>query len=174
MSKYAKLTLMATACLYAVGTIWALTPAERKIVQHARTELTTAQTDYAAAKSALTDADQRAQDAELHAQLTDQYAGILQKRVNVEHRNAQTLADLNAKMKPVYDQCTRWLSLGAFVYGFKKLLEHLLILAAVGIGLMALVYGLSFAFPAFGLVLAVIHRVLSRVLAVIEARIKRA
>jgi ABC-type multidrug transport system fused ATPase/permease subunit len=151
----------------------ALTPAERKTVQHARTELTTAQKDYTDAKTALAAADQRAQDAELHAQATDQFAGTLQKQVDTEHTEAQRLANLNAKMKPVYDQCTKWLSLGAFVYGFKELIKHLLILAAVGVGLMALVYGLSFAFPVFGAILAFIHSILSKVLAVIESRIKK-
>ncbi len=152
MRKLLTLTMIVTVSVLLLG----LTPAERKVVQHAKTELSTAQTDYQAAKDALAAADQRAADAEAHAKDTDKAAKVLRKQTDELYKETTTLKALNEKMKTVYDSCTKWFGAGAIVFGVKDLLKHMLWFA-LGAGVLVIaVYALSFVFPIFGIGLAVV------------------
>lgn len=142
-------------CILLIGSlIWsalpsasALTAQERKIIQAAQAQIEQAMQNYTATKSALTDAQQQAADADAHAAKTDQAAGVLKKQVDDAYNQEKTLATENAKMKPVYYECTKWWSLGAFVYGAKEVVKHTLILALVGGVLVIGLLVLSFFFP---------------------------
>ncbi len=156
MKKHFAFAIFALFILLGAYSSTALTPAERKVVQHARTELTTAQKDYSDAKTSLAAADQRAADAEAHAATTDQAAGVLQKQTDAIYKEALTLKAMNAKMQSVYDSCTKWFGAGAIVFGVKDLLKHLMWFA-LGAGVLVIaLYALSFAFPIFGIILAVV------------------
>jgi hypothetical protein len=158
MKKHLAFVVFTLFILFGAYATFGLTPDERKIVQHAKTELTTAQADYTAAKDALAAADQRAADAEAHATDTDKAAAVLKKQTDDLYTEALTLKSLNAKMQPVYDACTKWFGAGAIIFGVKDLLKHLMWFA-LGAGVLVIaLYALSFAFPILGIVLAVVVR----------------
>lgn len=150
----------------------ALTAQERKIIQAAQAQIEIAMKDYAATKTALTDAQQAAADAEGHAAQTDQAAAVLKKQVDDAYNQEKALAASVAKMKPVYDECTSKWGLGAIFYGIKELVKHLFI-AAIVLGVLAVgVLVLSFFFPLIGVILGAIIRVISSVFGVLGALLK--
>ncbi len=93
-----------------------------------------------------------------HAKDTDLANKKLAGDIKEYADRADALAKQNVKMKLVYDECTKWFGLGAFVYGFKELAKHVMWFAIGGIGLVAVLYGLSFAFPVIGLGLSIVVR----------------
>jgi hypothetical protein len=120
------------------------------------------------AAAELAEADQRAASAEQHARATDGYAKVLESRVDEAYIRELALAKDNVKIKPIYEQCTKWWGLGAVLYGFGQLAKHLLILAAVLIVVAAaglLGYALFTSTPvgvAFSLVTAPIVGIFNR------------
>jgi hypothetical protein len=122
-----------------------LPPKQEGIVLLARKELDTAMSQFAEGALKIAKADARAEAAEIHALNTEKYAEDLSKKIDAAHKREEVLAKDNLKMKPVYELCTKWWDLGAFVYGFKQLFKHLLILGAVvaGIAVVGLVLQLT-------------------------------
>src|SRR6267378_3899391 len=119
---------------------FALTPNERKIVQHAQSTLRQAITQYndAQAKVATADqqiaaADQRAAEAAAHAKTTDDAIGVLQKDIKAAHDREVALKAENDKMKPVYDKVRSYWGLGGVVYGIQLFAKHLFWVALGGI-----------------------------------------
>lgn len=141
----------------------ALTPQERKIIQAAQVQIEQAMVDYAATKSALTDAQQQAAEAEGHAAQTDKDAGVLKKQVDDAYAREKALALDNARMKPVYDECTSKWGLGAIFYGIKELVKHLFIAAIVVVILIVGIMVLSFFFPLIGVIFGAVIRGVSSV-----------
>jgi hypothetical protein len=137
------LILLAIACL-------ALTPAERNIVTDAKKHLDAAKAENIQAWDSAQSAWNTAAEADAHAKQTDAEAATVRQQIEVAHKNEQALATSNAKMKPVYEQCTKWWGIGAILYGFGQLAKHLLILLAVLVVLAVAVLVLSFFFPAMG------------------------
>ncbi len=158
-------TLIATPCR-------ALTPQERQIIQAAQTQIEQAMQDYAATKAALVNASQAVIDADAHAANTDKAAGVLQSQVDDAYKREKALAADNAKMKPIYDACTRWGDLGAFVWGFKQLMKHVLWVMIGGIGLVIVIYALSFIFPIFGVILAFVVRIFTSIFHMINTALR--
>lgn len=160
------LIALACACL-------ALTPAERKIVEHAKAQLEGAQTELKQAQDYAQWADKSQADAWTFAGQTDAAAKKTGQEIETAHKHEQDQAAYIAKIEPVYKAVTRWWGLGAFVWGIEELLKHLLILALFGTGLMLAFWGLTFVFPfllpAFHLVVAFFHRILAS----IESRITK-
>ena len=154
----------------------ALTAQERKIIQAAQSQIEIAIQDYAATKTALTNAQQQAADADSHAAITDQAAGVLKKQVDDAYAREKALAIENAKMKPVYDECTKWFGLGAFVYGFKELIKHLLILAGVvivlGVVVLVLVIIFPWLIPIFVGIIGAINSAIQAILAMFKRKPK--
>ena len=109
-------------------------------------------------------------EAEQHAAITDQRANTAETELRQYAKTCQAIEAERNKMKPVYDQCTKWFGLGAFVFGFKMLLRNLLVLAVVGAVLAAAIWGLSFASPFFGLAWAWIKKILSKLLSFLKPR----
>jgi hypothetical protein len=152
-----KLTLIFITLIASVSL--ALTPTERTVLEHARTKLvesqklfesvnlklTTAEQQIASANQHAAESDARAASAEqnasqarVQAQITGAVADVLRKQIDVSHDNEQRLANEVAIYKPVYDQVNKWCGIGAFVYGFKKLL-HCLMWFGIGAGVLAII-----------------------------------
>jgi hypothetical protein len=138
------------------------------LIFKAQQQLHEGMSQFEQAQSKVAEADQRAASAEQHARATDGYAKVLEGRVNEAYTRELTLAKDNAKIKPVYEQCTKWWGLGAILYGFGQLAKHLLILAAV-LAVMGVVGTLSYALftstpvgAAFAFVTAPVVRVFTR------------
>jgi hypothetical protein len=122
-----------------------LPPKQQNYVEQAKTELHRGMSQFAEAAIKIANADKRASEAELHAAFTGTALNALGTEINKAYEREKTLAKDNARMKPVYELCTKWWDLGAFVYGFKQLFKHLLILGAVvaGIAIVGLVLQLT-------------------------------
>lgn len=175
---YNKLAYLLLTCYIAFAAL-ALTPAERTVVQQAQIELRAGKADYAQAQSDLAAADKRAADAETHAKQTDTANTALANDIKTYAAKAEAIAQQNVKMKLVYDECTKWMDLGAFVFGFKQLAKHLMWFAIGGVLLVVVLYGLSFAFPVIGLGLSIVvklfafvFRSVTTAFAVLEAHLK--
>jgi hypothetical protein len=156
-------TLLALTCL-------ALTPAERKLVQATQAELHQAQSEYTKAKDQATLADLRAADAQKTAADTNVKLADAQKQIKEYSDKADAIAAERDKMKPVYDRVNKGWGLGAIWYGIQDLSKHLLWVGLGVLGLVVVLYALSFAFPAIGAALAVVTSVF-RVIAAFITRI---
>jgi hypothetical protein len=122
-----------------------LPPKQQNYVEQAKTELHRGMSEFAEASVKIANADKRASEAELHAAVTGTALDALGVQITKAYDREKALAKDNARMKPVYDECTSWWDLGAFIYGFKQLFKHLLILAAVvaGVAIVGLVLQLT-------------------------------
>ncbi len=160
------LILLAVACL-------ALTPAERKIVEHARAQLGDALKEQQHSKDLADWAMKSNQEAWDFANATKAAADVTAQEINVAHKHEQDQAAYIGKMEPVYKAVTRWFSLGAFVWGTQQLLKHLIILALFGTGLMLAFWGLTFLFPFLLPAFRIVTGLLTRLLKGIENRIER-
>lgn len=110
-----------------------LPPKEQNIVVLAQTQLHRGMTEFAAGAAKIADADARAADASLHNMVTKAALGVLSTEIDKAHDREKALAKDNAKMLPVYKECTAWFDLGSGWYFIKHLVKHLLILAAFAI-----------------------------------------
>jgi hypothetical protein len=170
---------LAFVCLLASVAL-ALTPAERRVVEDARGKLKEATAQFEQVKAKLGDAgrqieeankhaaesDARAAAAETHAASADQHAAetdLAAKKTGEEietaHKNEQTMANAVAEMKPIYDQVYKYWGIGAIILGFQILAKHLLILAAVLIGIGLALWIASFFFPVIGVGFKAVRRV---------------
>ena len=170
-----KRNLYALLLVFATCTVcFGLTPAERKIVEHARTSLLQAQAEGKKQADMAAWADQEQKTAWDFAATQKTQIDQLQKDIKTSHDNEQTMANAVQKMKKVYDAVTRWWSLGAFVWGVQQLIKHLLILAIFGTVLMLVFWGLTFVFPfllpAFRIALIPFNWLLAHIEARISAR----
>jgi hypothetical protein len=144
------LALMCALC----SPTFALTKKERALVTVIQTEVREGIKDLSESHAALAQAAQRADEAEKHAADTDAAIGVVKKQIDVEHATVIAFAKLNAKMKPVYDQVTKWCGFGAIIYGIGRIV-HCLIWMVVGIVVLFLIIiGLSIASPAFGIAIS--------------------
>lgn len=166
-SKFLSLILVA---LFLSPSAMALTAQERKIIEAAQAQIEIAMQDYAATKTALTNAQQAAADAEGHAAQTDQAAGVLKKQVDDAYAREKALAADNAKMKPVYDEVRKYWGLGAIMYGIKELVKHLFITIIVVAVLLVGIIVLSFFFPVVGVVFSLVIGVFRRIGSVFQRR----
>ncbi len=138
---------------------YALTPQERKVLTQARTEIRAGKAQYDQSRLDLAAAQKETADALNHIQVTEGANATLAQGIKREHTENVANAAAAAKYKPVYDACTRWFGAGAIVFGVKDLLKHMLWFA-LGAGVLVIaLYALSFAFPIFGVFLAVFARV---------------
>lgn len=169
-----KKTALTCALLCALlSTAFALTPAERKQLQEIQGYVRQGQIEYQQAMSAVGEADQRASLAEEHAATTDTAIENVRKDIKAAHDREVTLGKDNAKMKPVYDECVSKWGIGAILFGIKRLTRNLLITALVGAALVAILYGLSFAFPIFGVALAAVTRIFRTIFRALAATMHR-
>lgn len=171
------LTILALSGAFAA---LALTPAERKIVQHAQTATQQAQQQAAQLQQQAATADQRAaeadqarQAAEGNAAQTAANLGVLQGQVKAAYDRAKAVQAENDEMRPVYVQVTKWCGIGALTYGAQHLGKCALFTLLGGIGLIALLYGLSFVFPIIGVGLHVATKVVGTGFRIAGAAIHR-
>lgn len=127
--------------------VLALTPAERKLVERAKTHLQEAKKEKAASDAEVILADQRATESENHVKETDDKLVTLNGDIKKAHDNEKILAAENDKMRPVYEKCNRWWGIGAIAWGFGRLFRNLLITAVALAVLAGVLWGLSFFFP---------------------------
>lgn len=111
------------------------------MVQTIKAQVEEGQTNYNAARAGWNSADQKAAAADAHAAETDLKLGDAQKKFDAVNKD-------NAKMRPVYLECTSKWGLGAIFFGIRDLIKHLLILAAVLAVLAIGIWILSIASPA--------------------------
>lgn len=139
-----------------------LPPKEQHIVVLAQAELHRGMSEFASAAAKIAVADARASDALLHAQVTGTALSALGSQIEAAYKREKILAADNAKMLPVYKECTAYWDLGSGWYFIRHLIKHLLILAAVAVGLFAILAGLSaFGVPGLGFALSFAKRILS-------------
>jgi hypothetical protein len=122
-----------------------LPPKEQGIVLLAQRELSNAASQFMEGAQRIAQADARADEAERHTLDTEKYAQTLSDQIDAAHRREEALAKDNAKMKPVYEECTKWWDLGSGWYFLRHLIKHLFILAAVvaGIAVVGLILQLT-------------------------------
>jgi hypothetical protein len=166
---YLAFVILLSGCALSFG----LTPKEREIVLHAKGQLEAAQKEQQHSKDLADWAMQSNQEAWDFAAATKAAADKTGIEIDIAHQHEKDQAAYIGKMEPVYKAVTRWWDLGAFVWGVKQLLKHLLILAFVGAALAAVVYGLSFLFPIIGLGLGIARGLIVKVIRVIVNRFKR-
>jgi len=155
-----KLALTLALICALVSPAFALTKRERALVTVIQTEVREGIKDLSQSHAALEQADARAAEAEKHAADTDVAIGIVKKQVDVEHATVIAFAKLNAKMKPVYDQVTKWCGFGAIIYGIGRIVHCLMWLVIGIVVLIVAVIVLSIAFPAFGAIISVVMTML--------------
>lgn len=164
----------------------ALTPAERSVLRDARSQLKTAISQFQdvnvklgdagkqieAANQHAAEADGRAAAAETHAASADQHAAETDAKakktgeeIETAHKNEQTMANAVAVMKPIYDQVYKYWGIGAIILGFQILGKHLLILAAVLIGIGLALWIASFFTPVIGIGLTAARKIIAAIIA---------
>ncbi len=165
MNKFIFVTL-ALFCL-------ALTPVEKRIVQHAKDQLSQAQQESVILKDELSQAQGEAALSALSAQSAESKAKTAQDQAVAEHAQLVKAVDQNAKMKKVYDACTKWWGLGAILYGIGSLLKHVLIgIAFIVVVMILLMIFVPAAAPilraigsVFGSIFSIIGSIFARFLA---------
>lgn len=111
-------------------------PAAKAQIEALGAELDGAQVDLLASENARVTLD-----AELKAQ-TDKANGLA--------ANYDKLSEANQALKKTVDQVNRYWGLGAFGYGFKRLVRHLFVLMIILAVVAAALFALSFFFPVIG------------------------
>jgi hypothetical protein len=139
--------LSLASLLFVCNIAFGLTPKEREIVLHAKAQLESAQAEQKHSRDLAAWATQSNQQAWDFANATKAAADQTGKEINTAHQHEKEQASYIAQIEPVYKAVTRWWDIGAFVWGAKQLIKHLLILALFGTGLMLAFWGLTFAFP---------------------------
>lgn len=137
---------------------FALTPTERKIVQHAQTELHAGIAKYNEADARAAAAAQHAGEADAHANDTDGKLKVLSGEIETAHKNEQTLAGQVKKYKGFWDAGHKYWGIGAIGLGIGLLFKHLLIAAAVLLALGVGLYIASFFFPVISVGLTVVRK----------------
>lgn len=130
------------------GVALGLTPAERQFAVKARQYLAAAKAKVDHNDQVLAEESRRAQQAEQTVAQQSSQIGTLSGQIETAHKNEQAAVEFNKYSKPIIDQVNSYWGLGAFLYGFKILARHLLILIAVLAVVALIVFGLSFVFPA--------------------------
>ena len=138
--------------------LMALTPTEKKIVQHAKDSLIQAQGDLKKQQDYAQWADNEQQQAWAFAATQKQQIDGLQEDIKKAHDNEQTMANEVAKMKPFWDKGHKYWGIGAIMLGFGILVKHLLILTAFLILLGLAIWILSFFVPWLKIPLAFVQR----------------
>ena len=116
--------ILAASCL-------ALTPTERKLALHAKTELGQVEKERDAAKSELVQAQQTISDPQTSASAANQKAITAESQAKAEHDQLVKAVSQNAAMKKIVDQDKKWFGLGRIFYGLVDLAKHLLILVVI-------------------------------------------
>jgi hypothetical protein len=129
--------------------VFALTPNERKMVQTIKTQVEEGQADYAASQAALSQANHDTAAAAQTAATTASDLAEAQKKFDTVNKD-------NARMKPVYDQCTKFCGFGAILYGVGRIIHCLMWLVIGVVALIVVIVGLSIAFPAFGAAMSIV------------------
>jgi hypothetical protein len=138
-----------------------LPPKQQNYVVAAQSSLHQGMSEYAAAADKIANADKRASDAEQHAADTAKKLETLGVEIEKAHDREKALAKDNARMKPVYEECTAWWDLGSGWYFVRHLVKHLLILAGVAIALLAVLsIASSLGVPGLGFALSFAKRLL--------------
>lgn len=162
-----------------------LPPKQQNYVEAAKTSLHEGMTEFASAAIKIANADKRASEAELHAAATATKLTALGAQIEAAYKREKALAADNAKMKPVYEECTSWWDLGSGWYFVRHLLKHLLILAGVAVVLFAVLaiasalgvpglgFALSFAKRLGGGARSAASNLSTRAVATVRARIRR-
>jgi hypothetical protein len=153
MKKLAYTCLLVCACL---STASALTKKERALVTVIQSEVREGINDLSQSHTELANAQKQILDTQHYAFETDKAIGVVKAKAAEEHKNLVAFAKLNAKMKPVYDQVTKWCGFGAIVYGLGRIVHCLMWLVIGIVILVVVVIGLSVASPAFGAAVSII------------------
>lgn len=151
----------------------ALSPAERTFVDKARAYMAQAKVKVEQQDKVLKEESRRAQQAEQTVSQQSGQIGKLGGEIDTAHKNESAAVEFNKYSKPIIDQVNSYWGLGAFLYGFKVLARHLLILAAVLIVAALIVFGLSFAFPPIGAFLRTAGEVIAAFIRKIGDRFRR-
>lgn len=151
----------------------ALTPAERKIVEHARQELSAGRAEHDKAVADVAAAQQRTSEAEASAKVTADKIGPLEKQIEDAHKHESDLAKQVNDLKKEHDQVHSYWGLGGVLLGFSILAKHLFITILVILGIGIALYVASFFFPVIGVGLGIVRAFLGSLWTRIKALLHR-
>jgi hypothetical protein len=171
--------LLLTITLLGIASM-GLTPDERKVALKARSELRAGHEQYQAAAQRATEADQRAAQAEAHAQMADdqaaktaQAAGVLQTQVDAAAaREGKLVTEVNSLRDLKKQVYSHW-GLGGILLGFSILVKHIFITVIVIAVVAVALFALSFFFPIIGVGLKIVWAFIKREFSTLIALLKR-